>query len=104
MVHKCKMLWIEKTYVTKCSWIYYVLNIFLIVSQACEKINFINKSCLKTPLVDNILPYLFYTYGKIIEHNKNIFEKKFSETFTYFTQYIHFDTHPSHFKLPTIPN
>jgi len=54
--------------------------------------------------VDSILPYLFYTYGKSIEHDKNIFEKIFSGTFTFFTQDIHFDTHLYRFKLPTIPN
>jgi len=43
-------------------------------------------------------------YGKNIEHNKNMFEKTFSETFTFFTWDIHFDTHPSHFRLPVIPN
>lgn len=66
--------------------------------------DFINKNCLKTPPTDNILPYLFYTNVKTIECNKCIFEKTPSETFTLFSQDIHFDTCLLHFRLLMIPN
>jgi len=41
---------------------------------------------------------------KTIEYNKSIFEKTPSETFTLFSQDIHFDTCPFHFRLLMIPS
>jgi hypothetical protein len=70
----------------------YVLNKFRTISQTCKNMDFINRNCFKTPLMDNILPYLFYTNVKTIECNKSIFEKTPSETFTLFSQDMHFDT------------
>ncbi len=54
----------------------YVLNKFWTISETCKNMYFIDKICFKTPPMDNILPYLFYTNVKTIKHNKNIFEKK----------------------------
>jgi len=41
---------------------------------------------------------------KTIEYNKSIFEKTPSKTFTLFSQDIHFDTCPFHFRLLMIPS
>jgi hypothetical protein len=46
--------------------------------QNSKDMEFFNKISLKTPPIDNTLPYLFYTNAKTIQHNKNIFEKKLS--------------------------
>jgi hypothetical protein len=45
-----------------------ILNRFQTTSQTFEDINFINKTCFKTPPMDNTLPYLFYTNVKITTH------------------------------------
>jgi len=54
--------------------------------------------------MDNILPHLFYTNAKTIQHNKNIFEKTFGETFTFFAQDVHFETCHFHCRLSIIPS
>jgi hypothetical protein len=59
-----------------------------------------NKCYLKTPPVDNTLPYLFYTNAKIVTNNKNVFEKTLDETFTFQAQDVKFDIF-FHFKLST---
>jgi hypothetical protein len=38
-----------------------ILNRFKTASQTIEDIKCMNNNCLKTPSMDNILPYLFYT-------------------------------------------
>jgi hypothetical protein len=53
-----------------------ILNKFQTTLQNFKYIEFFNNICFKTPPIDNILPYLFYTNAKTIQHNKNIFEKK----------------------------
>ncbi len=45
-----------------------------------------NECYLKTPLLDNTLPYLFYTNTKIVANNKSVFEKTLDETFTFQAQ------------------
>ncbi len=82
----------------------YVLNKSRTISQNCRNMDFINKNCFKTLPMDNILPYLFYTNVKTIGCNKGIFEKTPSETFTSFSQDIHFDTCLFHFRLLMIPS
>ncbi len=72
--------------------------------QTFKDIEFIKNICFKTLPIDNILPYLFYTNAKTIQHNKNICEKKNDQIFTSLTQDIHFDTCAFHFRLPIIPN
>jgi len=54
--------------------------------------------------MDNILPHLLYTNAKTIQHNKNIFDKTSSQTFTFFAQDVHFETCPSHCRLSIIPS
>jgi hypothetical protein len=39
---------------------------------------------LEQPPIDNLLPHFFSINVKIIQHNKNIFENMFGETFTFF--------------------
>jgi hypothetical protein len=53
-----------------------ILNKFWTTLKTFKDIEFIKNICFKTPPIDNILPYLFYTNAKTIQHNKNIFEKK----------------------------
>jgi hypothetical protein len=53
-----------------------ILNKFWTTLQTFKDIEFIKNICFKTPPIDNILPYLFYTNTKTIQHNKKIFEKK----------------------------
>jgi hypothetical protein len=82
-----------------------ILNRFQISSHTFEDIDFINKICLKAPLIDNVLPHLFYTNAKTIdEHNKIIFQNTLGQTFTFHAKDIHFETCQSHFKLPMIPS
>jgi len=50
-----------------------ILNKFRIVSQTIKDIKFMNNNYLKTQLMDNTLPYLFYTNYKTTMHNKNVF-------------------------------
>jgi hypothetical protein len=45
-----------------------------------------NNKCLKTPPMDNILPYLFNTNVKTTMHNKNVFQNTLCETFTFLTR------------------
>jgi len=52
-----------------------ILNRFRTTLQTFKDIEFINNIFFKTPPIDNILPYLFHTNAKTIQHNKNIFEK-----------------------------
>ncbi len=51
-----------------------ILNRFRATSQTIEDIKCMNNNCLKTPLMDNTLPYLFYTNVKTTMHNKNVFQ------------------------------
>jgi hypothetical protein len=80
-----------------------ILNRFRITSQTIEDIKCMNNNCLKTPLMDNILPYLFYTNVKTTMHNKNVFQNTLGETFTFLTHDVHTKTWPSHFKLSNLP-
>jgi hypothetical protein len=66
-----------------------ILNKFQITSHTFKDISFINQICLKTPLIDNILPHLFYTNAKIIEHNKMILKNTLGQTFTFHAKDIH---------------
>ncbi len=80
-----------------------ILNRFLITSQTIEDIKCMNNNCLKTPLMDNILPYLFYTNVKTTMHNKNVFQNTFGETLRFLACDVHTETCPSHFKLSNLP-
>jgi hypothetical protein len=80
-----------------------ILNRFRIVSQTIEDIKCVNNNCLKTPLIDKILPYLFYTNVKTTMHNKNVFQNTLGETFTFLAHDVHTETCPSHFKLSNLP-
>jgi hypothetical protein len=66
-----------------------ILNRLIIASQTIEDIKCMNNNCLKTQLMDNILPYLFYTNVKTIMHNKNVFQNTLGETFTFLTCDVH---------------
>jgi hypothetical protein len=55
-----------------------ILDKFSTTPQTTKDIEFFDKICLKIPPIDNTLPYLIYTNAKTIQHNKNIFEKKWS--------------------------
>jgi hypothetical protein len=50
-----------------------ILNRFKIASQTIEDIKFMNNNCLRTPLMDNTLPYSIYTNVKTTMDNKNVF-------------------------------
>jgi hypothetical protein len=80
-----------------------ILNRFQTTSQTFKNTNFINKTCLKTPIINNTLPCLIYKNVKTT-HNKHVNYKTPRQTFTFSTQDIHFDTCPFHFKLSTIPS
>jgi len=62
-----------------------------------------NNNCLKTPLINNTLSYLFHTNVKITMHIKNVFQNTLGETFTFLTHDVHIETCPSHFKLSNLP-
>jgi hypothetical protein len=66
-----------------------ILNRFWITSHTFEDMSFINQICLKTPPIDNILPHLFYTNAKTIEHNKMILKNTLGQTFTFHAKDIH---------------
>jgi hypothetical protein len=80
-----------------------ILNRFQTTSQTFKNTNFINKTCLKPPIIKNTLHYLFYKNVKTT-HNKHGYYKTPIKTFTFLAQDIHFDTSPLHFKLSTIPS
>jgi hypothetical protein len=69
-----------------------ILNRFRTASQTIENIKCMNNNFLKTPLMDNILPYLFYTNVKTTIHNKNVFQNTLSETFTFLACDVHTKT------------
>jgi hypothetical protein len=50
-----------------------ILNRFQTTSQTIKEIKFMKNYFLKTSLMDNTLPYLFYINVKTIMHNKNVF-------------------------------
>jgi hypothetical protein len=79
-----------------------ILNRFRTTSQTFENINFINKICFKSPPMNNILPYLYYTNAKTITHNNNVFCTTLGQTFKFLIQDIHSSICPSHFKSSTI--
>jgi len=66
-----------------------ILNRFWITSHTFEDMSFINHICLKTLPIDNILPHLFYTNAKTIEHNKMILKNTLGQTFTFHAKDIH---------------
>jgi hypothetical protein len=80
-----------------------ILNRFRIASQTIKDIKFMNNNCLKTPLMDNTLPYLLYTNIKTTMHNKNVFLNKLNQTFTFLTCDVHVETCHSHFKWSNLP-
>jgi hypothetical protein len=61
-------------------------------------------NCLRTPSMDNTLPYLFYMNVKTTMHNKNVFQNTLGETFTFLAHDVHTKTCPSHFKLSNLPS
>ncbi len=79
-----------------------ILNRFQIASQKIEDIKFMKNNFLKTPPMNNTLPYLCYINVKTIMHNKNVFWNIFSQTFTFLTCDVHIETCPSHFKLSNL--
>ncbi len=52
-------------------------------SQIIEDIKPMNDTSLRTPLIDNILPQLFYKNVKTTMQNKNVFQIILGETFTF---------------------
>ncbi len=50
-----------------------ILNRFQTTEQTIKEIKFMKNYFLKTSLMDNTLPYLFYINVKTIMHNKNVF-------------------------------
>jgi hypothetical protein len=58
-----------------------------------------NNNYLRTPSINNTLPYLFYINVKITMHNKNVFRNTLSETLTFLIFDFHTKTCPTHFKL-----
>jgi hypothetical protein len=54
--------------------------------------------------MDNTLPHLFYTNIKTTMHNKNVFQNKLSETFTFLACDVHTTTCPFHFKSSNLPS
>jgi hypothetical protein len=69
------------------------LNRFQTTSWTFKNTNFINKICLKTPIINNTLPSLFYKNVQTTR-NKHVYYKTPTQTFTFLTQDIHFDTSP----------
>jgi hypothetical protein len=61
-----------------------------------------NNNCLRTLLMDNTLPYLFYTNVKITMHDKNVFWNALGQTFTFLACHVHVETCLSHFKLSNL--
>jgi hypothetical protein len=45
------------------------------------------------------LLHLFYTNAKTIMHNKNVFQKTLTQTFTFLIGNVHSQTCPCHFKM-----
>jgi hypothetical protein len=78
-----------------------ILNRFKIVSQRIEDIKFMNNNCLKTPLMDNNLPYSFYTNVKTTMDNKNVFWNTLGEPFTFLACDVYNET-CHHFKLSNL--
>jgi hypothetical protein len=79
-----------------------ILNRFKTSSQTIEDIKCMNNNCLRTPLMDNTLPHLFYTNVKTT--NKNLFQKTLNEIFTFLTCDVHTKTYPFRFKLSNLPS
>jgi hypothetical protein len=73
-------------------------------SHTFKGITLINQICLRTPLINNTLPHLFYTNAKTIEHNKIIFKNTLGQTFTFHAKDICSKICPPHFKLPMVPS
>jgi hypothetical protein len=48
-----------------------MLNRFRIASQTNEDIKYMNNNCLRTPPMNNTLPYLFYINVETTMHIKN---------------------------------
>jgi hypothetical protein len=63
-----------------------------------------NNNCLKTPPMDKIVSYLFFTNVKTTMHNKNVFQNTLGETFTFLARDVHIETCPSHIKLSSLPS
>jgi hypothetical protein len=81
-----------------------ILVRFQTVSRTNENIHFMNNFCLRSPLMDNTLPHLFYTNLRTIAHNEIIYDKTPSGTFKFFEKDIHFEICPSPFKLLMLPS
>ncbi len=81
-----------------------ILNRFRTTSQTNEDIHFMNDFCLRSTLMDNTLPHLFYTNLKTNAHNKIVYDKTPSKTFKFLAKDIHYETCPSHFKLLMLPS
>jgi len=79
-----------------------ILNRFQIASQTNEDIKCINNNCLRTPPMDNTLPYLFYINIKTTMHNKNVFWNTLGQTFTFLACVVHVEMCLSHFKLSNL--
>ncbi len=69
------------------------MNRFRTASQTIEDIKCMNNNCLRTPSMDNTLPYLSYTHVNT-----------FGETFTFFACDVHTKTWPFEFKLSNLPS
>ncbi len=81
-----------------------ILNRFKTASQTIENIKCMNNNCLKTALMNNTLPYLFFTNVNTTMHNKNVFWNTLGETFTFVACDGHIETWPFHFKLSNLPS
>jgi hypothetical protein len=78
-----------------------ILNRFKTTSQTIEDIKFMNNNCLRTPLMDNTLPYSFYTNVKTTMDNKNVFWNTLGETFTFLACDVYIETR-RHFILSNL--
>ncbi len=62
------------------------------MSQTIEDIKFMNNNCLRTPSMDNTLPYWFYTNVKTTMDNKNVFWNTLGETCTFLACDVYIET------------
>jgi len=62
-----------------------------------------NNNCLKTSLMNKILPCLFNTNVETTMHNKNVFRNTLCQIITFIACDVHAKTWPFHFKLSYLP-
>jgi hypothetical protein len=55
-----------------------------------------NNNCLKTSLINKILPCLFNTNVETTMHNKNVFQNTLGQIITFIACDVHAKTWPSH--------